>query len=371
MSLIVDVRKKFKGFQLNVSFQTQGGRMGILGASGAGKSMTLKMIAGIERPDEGIILLNERVLFDSSKKIDITPQFRKVGYLFQQYALFPNMTVTQNIGCGLQQDSKTEREKKIQEMLVRFQLEDLGNRFPHQLSGGQQQRVALARCLASDPELLLLDEPFSALDAHLREQVTLEMKTFLADFSGDSIMVSHNRDEIFSLCPNLLVMDQGRTLAHGGTKELFHNPRGLGVARLTGCKNISPIERIDGHTLFAKNWNLTLHTETAIDAQITHVGVRAHDLHFADKIAAEDNRFPCNIFEVQEGLFETTLLLDMIPKSKEYLWYKTGKSQQPKNPEKDTMTYFAIPGDKLMLLIDDTKNPLSNHRTNGGLNETN
>jgi molybdate transport system ATP-binding protein len=354
MSLIVNVRKKFKDFHLHVSFETEGGRLGILGASGSGKTMTLKMIAGIEQPDEGLIQLNGRVLFDSEAKINVSPQHRKVGYLFQQYALFPNMTVSQNIACGLRLMTKEEREQKTIEMLARFQLEEMGNRFPYQLSGGQQQRIALARCLASDPELLLLDEPFSALDAHLREQVTLEMKTYLSAFPGDSIMVSHNRDEIFALCPNLLVLNQGRALAHGGTANLFREPGGFSVAKLTGCKNLSPIKRLDSKTLFASNWNLTLNTNRPIGDEITHVGIRAHDLNVMKPGSFVTNMFPCEVFEIQEGLFETTLLLSTTSEAKEHLWWKIPNGSLTDAMLKDLPNQFTVSPEKLMLLRDDT-----------------
>ena len=178
MSLKVHIKKDYGSFKLNVDFETSHAPLAILGSSGSGKSLTLKCIAGIEKPDEGYIELNGRVLFDSEKKINLTPQQRKVGYLFQNYALFPNMNVVQNIMCGLThyqckkgstlKQKYEEKLRKVVEFLEFFQLKGLEKHKPHQLSGGQQQRVALARILASQPEVLLLDEPFSALDEHLR-----------------------------------------------------------------------------------------------------------------------------------------------------------------------------------------------------------
>ena len=166
MSLFVDIRKKLKGFSLNVSFETNGDYLGVLGSSGSGKSMTLKCIAGIETPDEGLIILNGKVLFDSKKKINLKPQERNIGYLFQNYALFPNMTVEKNIGIGLK-GSKYEKNRKINEIIEAFHLQGLEKKYPRQLSGGQQQRVALARCIIYKPDVLMLDEPFSALDTYL------------------------------------------------------------------------------------------------------------------------------------------------------------------------------------------------------------
>ena len=155
MSLKVDIRKDLGGFRLDVKFEAESGVTCLLGASGCGKSMTLKCIAGIDKPDDGRIELDGRVLYDSKEKIDLPPQQRRVGYLFQNYALFPNMTVRQNILCGLcREKDRAEKEKRLGEMVKMLQLEGLENHKPHQLSGGQQQRVALARILVSDPQLL-------------------------------------------------------------------------------------------------------------------------------------------------------------------------------------------------------------------------
>ena len=166
--LEVNIQKKLKEFDLNVDFELKKGCLGILGPSGCGKSMTLKSIAGIENPDNGVVNLitdKENIYFDSDKKINLKPQKRNVGYLFQNYALFPNMTVEENVAIGL---SKNYDEKIVSEMIKRFRLEGLEKRYPRQLSGGQQQRVALARILAYGPDVLLLDEPFSAMDTFLK-----------------------------------------------------------------------------------------------------------------------------------------------------------------------------------------------------------
>ena len=200
MSLIVDIRKDLGSFRLDVKFEAESGVTCLLGASGCGKSMTLKCIAGIEKPDEGHIELDGRVLYDSEKKIDLPPQQRRVGYLFQNYALFPNMTVRQNILCGLcREKDRSEKERHLREMVNMLQLEGLENHKPHQLSGGQQQRVALARILVSDPRLLLLDEPFSALDGHLRDALKIELRDLLVQFGGTVLMVTHDRTEAYNM----------------------------------------------------------------------------------------------------------------------------------------------------------------------------
>ena len=192
MSLLVDIKKDFGRFRLDAAFETDSGSvMGLLGASGCGKSVTLKCVAGIERPDEGRIVLDGRVLFDSAKRIDLTPQQRRVGYLFQNYALFPNMTLAQNIAVGVRDRAK--RKETVARLVKAFYLEGSEGKYPRQLSGGQQQRTALARILASEPEALLLDEPFSALDSYLKWQVELELAELLDTFPGPVLFVTHDR----------------------------------------------------------------------------------------------------------------------------------------------------------------------------------
>lgn len=191
MSLYVDIEKRLGAFRLQSKFEVADETLALLGASGCGKSVTLKCIAGIMTPDRGRIVLNGRVLFDSEKRTDLTPQQRRVGYLFQQYALFPNMTVEQNILCGIRAGSRSEKRALAAEKLRMFRLEGLEKKYPAQLSGGQQQRVALARILASEPQAILLDEPFSALDSYLKWELELELGELLGAFDGPILWVSH------------------------------------------------------------------------------------------------------------------------------------------------------------------------------------
>jgi len=281
--LKVNIQKKLKEFDLDVDFELKKGCLGILGPSGCGKSMTLKSIAGIVDPDKGIVSLTmdeETVYFDSDSKINLKPQKRNVGYLFQNYALFPNMTVEENVAIGL---SKNDDRKIVSEMIKRFHLEGLEKRYPRQLSGGQQQRVALARILAYGPDVILLDEPFSALDTYLKEQLRIELVNMLKDFYGFSILVTHDRDEAFQFCDELLILDQGKIIARGETHEIFEDPKKVEVARLTGCKNISKIEIIDEHHFKSLDWGITFEVSEKITPNITHVGIRAHDFTPAEK----------------------------------------------------------------------------------------
>ena len=281
-SLKVNIQKKLKEFDLDVSFELKKRSLGILGPSGCGKSMTLKSIAGIVDPDKGIVSLNtgeETVYFDSDKKINLRPQKRNVGYLFQNYALFPNMTVEENIACGLPKGDK----KTVSEMIERFHLNGLEKRYPRQLSGGQQQRVALARILAYGPDVILLDEPFSAMDTFLKEQLRIELVRSLKDFDGFSIMVTHDRDEAFQFCDELIVLDEGKIIAKGDTYDIFENPKKVQVARLTGCKNISRIEIIDDYHLKSLDWGVVFEVSEKISPNITHIGIRAHNFTAAEK----------------------------------------------------------------------------------------
>ena len=276
MAVTVEIRRKLDNFLLDINFHSDARRIGILGASGCGKSMTLKSIAGIELPDEGHIEVEGRTFFDKEKKINLKPQIRNVGYLFQNYALFPTMTVEKNIAAGLK-GSKREKEARVREMVEKFRLQGLEKRLPGKLSGGQQQRVALARIMAYGPEMILLDEPFSALDMYLKDQLQRELAEMLADYEGTVIMVSHNRDEVYRFSEELLVIDQGKIAVAGETKEIFHNPVSREAARLTGCKNFSKARRIDAHTVEAEEWGVTLTTQQEIPEYTEYIGYRAHD----------------------------------------------------------------------------------------------
>lgn len=209
--LYVDIEKRLDNFTLKAKFRCDHNTLALFGASGAGKSMTLKCISGIEKPDKGVIQLNDSVLFDSEKRIDLPPQKRRVGYLFQEYALFPNMTVSGNITAGMRKLPKTEREKKLHELIDQFRLNGLEKRRPDSLSGGEKQRVALARIFASSPEVLLLDEPFSSLDTMLKYQLIPYIRGIIRDFGGETILVSHDIDEVRQLCCEVSPITDGVT----------------------------------------------------------------------------------------------------------------------------------------------------------------
>ena len=267
MSLVVDIEKKLGSFLLRSKFETGSGTMALLGASGCGKSVTLKCIAGIMTPDKGRIVLDGETLFDSEKHIDLTPQRRQVGYLFQQYALFPNMTVLQNIQCGIRSGRRGEKQQRASEQLRRFRLEGLEKKYPAQLSGGQQQRVALARILASEPRAILLDEPFSALDGFLKWNLEMEMADFLSDFSGPILWVSHDLGECFRSCRSVCIMDNGASLPVTDMETLVHHPATQCAARLVGLRNFLPGRRCEGGVRI-DGWEMVLPLQAASE-QVT------------------------------------------------------------------------------------------------------
>ena len=308
MALTVDIRKQLGKFRLEVAFEAPAGEiMGLLGASGCGKSMTLKCIAGIETPDEGRIVLDDRVLFDSREKINLPPQRRQVGYLFQSYALFPNMTVEKNIAAGVHEKDKAKRAERVSGMIRALYLEGLEKKLPRQLSGGQQQRVALARILASSPQVLLLDEPFSALDSYLKWQVELELMDLLGKFPGAVCFVTHSRDEVYRLCKSVCVLDSGRSEPRQSVHDLFDAPATLSACLLSGCKNISRARALADGRVEATDWGVTLTSARPAGPALTHVGVRSHFLHPVAQPG--ENTIPCTVLQVVEGVFSTVVLL--------------------------------------------------------------
>lgn len=306
--LEVDVQKQLKNFSLDMAFSMEQGCLGILGSSGCGKSMTLKAIAGITAPDSGRISTEQTVFYDSRERINLAPQKRKVGYLFQNYALFPNMTVEENIAAGIQGD-RARKKEMIRRYIRQFHLEGLETSYPGKLSGGQQQRTALARILASKPDILLLDEPFSAMDSYLKEELQMELKEQIETFEGCTILVSHDRDEIYRLCSHAMILDKGKNLICDETKELFRNPRKKLAARLSGCKNISPAVVVGDHQVYAKDWKVVLTVSGNIPEKFAYIGIRAHDFV---PVSPEDetavNRIWIETGEEVSSPFERTLI---------------------------------------------------------------
>lgn len=315
-TLEINLEKNLERFTLHAQLTAGRGALGILGASGSGKSMTLRLIAGVATPDRGRIVLNGRVLFDSSTGKNLSCAQRKIGIVFQDYALFPHMTVAENVGFGLSALPHAERQRQVLQHLERMHIAELAQRTPSQISGGQRQRVAIARCMAINPDALLLDEPFAALDPHLRRQTEEQLRETLAEYAGAVLFVTHDMEEAFRFCSDLLVLDAGRVIASGPKHELFERPRTVVAARLTGCKNIVAARRSAIDRIAVDSWQCELLTSSPIPDALSHVGVRSHQIaisadkeNTAGQALPAENTFPCWLMGTSEAPHEMTLYL--------------------------------------------------------------
>ena len=295
----------------------------IMGPSGCGKSTLLRVLVGLLQPTKGQVLYRGQDFWAGTES-ERQKLLSGVGLLFQNYALFPNMTVEQNILCGLKAEKdKAVRRERCAEMLRAMRLEALAKRYPAQLSGGQQQRTALARILVGRPRILMLDEPFSALDSYLREEVESEVGSLLAGFDGTALLVTHNRDEAYRLCREMAVMDGGRVLRTGTTKEVFADPQSITAARLTGCKNILSCTRVDAHTVRLTGWDAPLRLAAEVPEHCTAVGIRAHDL--APCAPGAQNALPVKAVSSSENPFDWNLIF-LAPDGTTRLWWKVSKA---------------------------------------------
>ena len=318
MGLEARIEKRLTDFRLDVSFAVENQPLSVLGASGAGKTMLLRCIAGIEKPDRGRIALNERALFDSEKKIATPARERRVGMLFQNYALFPHRTVAENLRFGIENSDVAQREKTVASLIARMHLAGLESRYPRELSGGEQQRVALGRALAIDPEALLLDEPLAALDTHLRSQVETQLQETFAEYPRPVLLVTHNIEEAYRLGETLMVLARGRIAAIGPKEEIFRRPPSVEVARLTGCKNISRARRNQDGTIEAIDWGSTLRVDQEFRAEPKFIGIRAHQIEFLEagaRTAERENVFDCYLTQASETPFRVTMFLKLDAKS--------------------------------------------------------
>jgi molybdate transport system permease protein len=302
------VERRLENFTLNVGLDSGAGTIGLLGPSGSGKSMTLRMIAGITAPDRGRIVLNGHILFDSDARTNLSPARRRVGMVFQDYALFPHMTVSENVGFGLSRLPTSQRRTRVEQQLASMRITDLGDRYPREISGGQRQRVAIARCMAMEPDALLLDEPFAALDPHLRRQTEEQLRETLSGFNGAVVFVTHDMEEAFRFCTDLLVLNHGSIIARGPKHELFERPRTVAAARLTGCKNIVGAARTSDHQIAINSWDCQLISNGPVPERLTHIGYRSHQVVFQDH-ATEPNTFACWLVSTSEAPHEMTLYL--------------------------------------------------------------
>ncbi|MBM4235776.1 MAG: ABC transporter ATP-binding protein [Firmicutes bacterium] len=260
--LEVNIKRALPGFTLDISLTVNEEIVSILGPSGSGKTMTLFCIAGLVRPDAGLIKLNNRIIYSSADQIFIAPRNRKIGFVFQNYALFPHLTVAENIAYGLAGQPKPTVSKKVAELLEVINIPALKDRYPAELSSGQQQRVALARAIAPEPEALLLDEPFSALDTYRKERMEYELLSLYRYYRGDILFVTHDLEQGFKLGKQIAVYDNGKIVQYADKYTVISNPVNRTAARLSGFKNL--IEgrvvacSVDEATVFIPEFEQTL-----------------------------------------------------------------------------------------------------------------
>ena len=372
MSLEVDIEKTFKGFHLEQRFTAGDETLGLLGASGCGKSLTMRSIAGIERPDAGKIVVNGTVFFDRAHgrkaKVDLTPQQRKTALLFQSYMLFPNLTVAQNVAAGIGKDvSPADRDALVKAELKRFGLTGFDRRYPAQLSGGQQQRVALARMLAARPGILMLDEPFSALDAHLKGVLEQNLVSLFEAFEGTILYVSHDIDEALRFCDRIAVVEAGHIMEMGTGEDVVNRPQSQAGIKLSGCKNATPAVCRGPHAVWLPKWGVELETADEVPENVKCLGVRAFYLERAQ--GPGRNCFRVRVDRVSDSRFERTVLLGFLDRSSEadaavertddemrylhqHLFWRVDKLKVPAGqlPHEGEELWIRIPEDKLYLV---------------------
>ncbi|NCB74502.1 MAG: ATP-binding cassette domain-containing protein [Clostridia bacterium] len=346
MVLSVNIEKRLPGFSLDMSMSCEKGITGIVGASGSGKSMLLNCIAGLIKPDEGTISLGDRVFFNKADNINLPPQNRRASILFQNYALFPHMTIKENIAFALDGLAVREKNRRVSRLLEQFHISDFAGRYPSQISGGQQQRAALARALAVEPDILLLDEPFSALDQHLKQNLMREMLEMLSDYEGCVLFVTHNMEEAFRMCERLTVIENGHIEAQGLKQDIFNRPPSCSAAKITGCKNIVTAIKSAEHEVYVPDWGVSLKSEMSFEGNEGFAGIRANHIKLAEA-QDKENCFTAWIADRSESTFSNTLYLKFGEKP-----YDKDDFQLQCEINKDRMKYVDGKTEKVNIHID-------------------
>lgn len=372
MSLSVSIKKHFPAFTLDVNIEAGNETLGWLGESGCGKSLTMRCIAGIETPDEGKIVVNGKTFFEreAGKRptVNLSPQERKTALLFQNYMLFPNLTVAENVAAGIDRKlPKEERETQVNAELKRFGLDGFDKRYPSQLSGGQQQRVALARMLAAKPDILMLDEPFSALDAHLKGALEQNLAGLFETFHGTILYVSHDIDEALRFCDRIAVIEKGHVMEVSTGNDLVNNPQSAASIKLSGCKNATPARRINDHRVFLPAWGIEVETDKPVQENLTCMGVRAFFLEQAKEPGR--NTYRVRVVRTSDSRFDRSALLEFLDREagadkvvdqsenemkylEQHLFWRIDKLKVPeeKLPVKDEVLLIRIPSDRVYLV---------------------
>jgi molybdate transport system ATP-binding protein len=339
--------KRIGGFHLHVNFSTHMEFLAILGESGCGKSLTLKCLAGLLTPDKGKIVLNGKILFDSDKKINLPPGKRNVGYMFQNYSLFPNMNVIENIACGIKK-RRPDTKMRISYLIQKFHLDGLEHHFPNQLSGGQQQRVAFARMIASEPKLVLMDEPFSALDSSLKWKLKMNLMDMLENYKGDTLLVSHDKDDVFNFCNKVSILEKGKMQKIYPMKRIYNNPNTLAEARLSGRYNISRVVKLDANTLKAVDWNIEIQYPQNFNEKIRYVAIKPE--HISLVIPTEKgNAMKCTVKREIQCSDSNIVQLENYTGSSEYIRWKPNHEEWDEDDQRSIVDIY-FNQNKLLLL---------------------
>ncbi len=357
--LDVDIEKRLENFTLNVAFQVDQEVLVLFGPSGVGKSMTFNCIAGLAQPDRGLIRLGGRILFekDGQRRKDVPLHRRQIGYVFQHYALFPHLTVTQNLAYGLQ--GRHDTSAQVESMLARLRLNGLANRYPRQLSGGQQQRVALGRALMIKPALLLLDEPFAALDQGIRENLQTDLAELQRELGLAVIYITHNLMDAFALGDRLAVMQTGRLEQVGPIREVFHRPNSRSVAKIIGVRNLLDgvvqsvsaeglIIDCEGYTIVAPPTSHTPGERVAFYIRPEDVKILYPDRPLASTV--QYNRFTGHVLQTVPGGASVTVRLGMEGKRVELESRLPTRVYQSLGLEVGSTLDFSLRRDCIMLL---------------------
>ena len=305
-------RKRYPGFVLDMQLEAGEERVALLGASGCGKSCTLRCIAGVETPDEGKIVVNGVTFFNSAAGINLSPQERKCALLFQNYQLFPNMTVADNVCAGVKDAGDAAARKKLAERYLGiFGLADFADRYPARLSGGQQQRVALARMVAAHPGIFMFDEPMSALDSYLKSALEQNMLDLFDACNRTVLYVSHDIDEACRLCQRICVMHDGQVEEVGSVEDVVRRPQTLAALRLTGCKNTSRARKIGDEEVEALDWGMTFNVGRVVPDNVAYLGIRASYFHVDNRAERGRNSYDLHVARVSDSRFERLVLLDV------------------------------------------------------------
>lgn len=331
----------------DVSFSVEKGEfVAIMGPSGSGKSTLMHLLGGVDKPTAGHVWLQGTDLYKLDENALAIFRRRQIGLVYQFYNLLPVLNVRENLTLPLLLDGRNVNKNQLEQLAQILGIQDRMNHLPHQLSGGQQQRTALARVLVGKPEVLLLDEPFSALDSYLKEQLMTELRKMLGYFDKDVLLVTHSRDEVYDLCDSMAIMESGKLIGMGRTKKIFSDPGTRTGAMLTGCKNIVPARAAGPRLVEIPRWGVTMHTGQDIREGLCAIGIRAH--YFDEAIT--DNAFPVVIEELIEEPFAWIIKFRYEKQDSKSapVWWRFSKEK--KNPDGLQRTRLGIAPEDILLL---------------------